>query len=330
MRNNQQNLAKITELLSDNQYHDGTSMGKQLNISRAAVWKVIKKLEQYAIDIKSVKGKGYLLQTPLILLDDEKIKAGLHTQSIQIELLEKIDSTNDYLKSFIEKNKAIRVCIAESQTQGKGRLNRQWHSPFGKNIYLSLLYPFQKDISELSGLSLVVGLAISQAIESMISSNEKFAVKWPNDIIVNGHKIAGTLIEIQAESNGFCQVIIGIGINVNMQDANKKQIDQAWSSLLMLTEKYHDRNQLCAALINHLMDYLERFTHDGLIGFVEEWQNKDALFGKSTTISAGNTQHQGICAGINEQGHLLLKMQDETIKAFASGDATLQASSSLK
>lgn len=325
MRNNQQNLAKIIELLSDNQYRDGTSMGCQLNISRAAVWKAIKKLEQYDIDIKSVKGKGYLLQTPLILLDDEKIKTGLHTQSIQIELLEKVDSTNDYLKKFIEKNNTIRVCIAEAQTQGKGRLNRQWHSPFGKNIYLSLLYPFQKDISELSGLSLAVGLAISQAIESMIPSNEKFAVKWPNDIVVNGHKIAGTLIEIQAESNGFCQVIIGIGINVNMQDASKKQIDQAWSSLLMLTEKHHDRNQLCAALINHLIDYLERFCRDGLAGFVEEWKNKDALFGKSTAILIGNNKHQGICAGINEQGHLLLKMQDDTIKAFASGDATVTA-----
>ena len=138
------NLVKITKLLSDGDYHDGTSIGKELNITRSAVWKVIKKLEKYAIPLTSIKGKGYCLNSPLLLLDQKKIKSNIRDSSVQLDVLEKTYSTNDYLKQHTNTNNNIQICIAESQTQGKGRLQRRWHSPFGQNIYLSMLYPFQK------------------------------------------------------------------------------------------------------------------------------------------------------------------------------------------
>lgn len=285
----QATLIKVAEILNDNQYHDGNSIGKQLNITRAAVWKIIKKLEAYNIPIQSVKGKGYILEEPLILLDENKIKALISEKNIDIEVHEKIDSTNDYLKKSSKKNKKIRVCIAESQTQGKGRLNRQWHSPFGKNIYFSMNYPFQKDMSELSGLSLVVGLAVCSAIENSCSLSHALQVKWPNDILANQKKISGNLIEIQAESHGFCQAIIGIGINVNMQHAYHNEINQQWASVRELSQSYQDRNQLCVQLIQQLLSYLQRFCQSGLKVFLNEWQQRDYLFNKAIKLTSHQT-----------------------------------------
>ena len=317
-------LLKLTALLNDGEYHDGTSIGTALQMTRAGVWKLIKKLEQYEIPLTSVKGKGYRLDAPLILLDPQKIKNLLDTEIVDIEVLEKVDSTNQYLKRYLLDNKDIRVCIAEMQSQGRGRLNRQWHSPFGQNIYLSLLYPFQKDISELSGLSLVIALALCHAIETVIGQKEKMGIKWPNDMVVATQKIAGILIEIQAESNGFCQTIIGIGVNVNMREADDDKITQAWSSLQQLSGTYIDRNAVCAELIHQILLYLERFSSFGLSPFITEWQQRDILYKQPVTLISGNQSYSGIGQGIDTHGHLLLKMADGSILSFSSGDTTLK------
>ncbi len=318
-------LLKLTALLNDGEYHDGTSIGEALQMTRAGVWKLIKKLEQYDVPLTSVKGKGYRLDAPLILLDPQKITHLLANGAVQIEVFEKVASTQ-YLKKYMRKNKDIQVCIAEMQSLGRGRLNRQWHSPFGQNIYLSLLYPFQKDISELSGLSLVVGLALCHAIETVIGTKEKIGIKWPNDMVVAAQKIAGILIEIQAESNGFCQAIIGIGINVNMQAADADKITQAWSSLQQLSGTYIDRNTICAELIRQLLLYLKRFSSSGLTVFIDEWQQRDVLYQQPVTVISGIQEYSGLGQGIDAHGHLLLKMTDGSVQSFASGDTTLKKS----
>jgi BirA family biotin operon repressor/biotin-[acetyl-CoA-carboxylase] ligase len=324
MRPLSQNLVEIVKLLSDGEYHDGTSIGEHLKISRAAVWKLIKKLEQYKVPLTCTKGKGYKLESPLALLNTKKLKSQLRHRSIKIEILEKIPSTNDFLKPLSRSNKEIIACFAEAQTTGKGRLHRQWHSPFAENIYLSVLCPFEKDISELGGLSLVAALAICHALESIIDLHEKrLNVKWPNDILIDGCKLAGTLIEIEAESNGFCQVIIGVGINVNMQKALKKDIDQSWISLSKLTNQYIDRNTLGAEIIDSLVDYLERFSSKGLASFKQEWQKRDCLTDAMVSVISGSRKEKGICLGINNQGHLKIKTETGDTLTLSSGDTTL-------
>ena len=133
-------LSQLLEVLSDGEFHDGNALGDALQMTRSAVWKMIKKLERYDIQINSVKGKGYALCEPLILLDTDKICNKLHEKKTQLTLFESMASTNEYLRA-LRHPKGIRFCLAEQQTAGKGRLNRDWHSPFGKNIYLSCLYP---------------------------------------------------------------------------------------------------------------------------------------------------------------------------------------------
>lgn len=317
-------LVQVTKFLNDHQFHDGTSIGDKLNITRAAVWKVIKKLEAYNIPIKSVKGKGYILEEPFILLDQVRIKSLLQSKLVHIELLEEVGSTNQYLKVFsLHKNKIV-VCVAEMQTEGRGRFDRYWHSPFGQNLYFSLRYPFHKDISELSGLSLVVGLATCKAIETACHLTDGLRIKWPNDIVVNHKKLSGSLVEIQAESHGLCNVIIGIGMNINMQNDTDKKIQQDWTSVSAETKRYHDRNELCALLIDQLATYLKRFEEKGLKDFVTEWKAKDYLLNKTVRLKSGQNIFEGKGMGINVHGHLMLKLSDGTEKAFATGDTTLR------
>lgn len=319
-------LVRLIDILNDGNFHDGTTLGEQLKISRSAVWKLIQKLENDGVSIQSVKGKGYLLMKPFTLLNAEKIQAAFANFKCEIVVFETIHSTNHYLKSF-KHSSSIRFCLAEQQTDGKGRLNRQWVSPFGKNIYLSCLYPFRKDVSELSGLSLVMSLAVIKTLKSF-GISERLHVKWPNDILYDKKKLSGSLIEIQAETHGCCQAIIGIGINVNMQPEDVQSIMQPWTAMQMILQKEVDRNEVCIRLIGNMLDYLQQFCDQGLSSFMLEWKQADGLLHQSIVLKNINDSIMGKVMGINEQGHLLLQLENGVCRAYSSGDATVSKMSS--
>ncbi len=311
-------LTHLSRILSDLAYHDGDSLGKQLNITRSAVWKYIKKLQEYEIKIDSGKNKGYAYREPLILLDKEYIAKELENPNIEIEILESVDSTNDYLKKNLSSNKR-KICLAETQTNGKGRMARNWHAPFGQNIYMSYAYIFKKDISELAGLSLVISIAMHRAIKEIVPNSE-IMLKWPNDGIYQNSKIMGNLIELISEANGESTAIIGMGINVNMMHAN--DISQKWSSLRIINNTYVDRNLLCVALIHNLNASLEQFSKYGLREFINQWTKLDYLYNQQISLNEGEIS--GIAKGINEQGNLLLELSDGRIRAFSSGDTSIK------
>jgi BirA family biotin operon repressor/biotin-[acetyl-CoA-carboxylase] ligase len=324
MRELNPNLVALVKLLNDRKYHDGTSIGHELNISRAAICKSIKKLKQYHVPLTSTKGKGYQLNTELLLLDKPELQSALRHHSVKVEVLEKIASTNDYLKSLSEGNQDVIACLAEAQTAGRGRLQRQWHSPFAENIYLSLLCPFEKDISEFGGLSLVVGLAVCHAIESVIEiSSEFLKIKWPNDILLKGKKLAGTLIELQAESNGYCQAIIGVGINVNMKKIVQADIVKNWGALGNSINKYIDRNQLAPEIIDTVIDYLDKFSSQSFKAFQNEWQQRDYLINSRISLTSGKKIFKGLYSGVNQHGHLKLTNDSGQMVTFSSGDASV-------
>jgi BirA family biotin operon repressor/biotin-[acetyl-CoA-carboxylase] ligase len=316
MKKLSKNLVQIASILSDLHYHDGDTIGQQLGISRSAVWKHIKKMEECGVKINSVKNKGYLFQEPLLLLDENKIKAAF--KNITIEIFEEIDSTNNYLKRCTKATQK-QICIAESQNAGRGRNGNSWHSPFGQNIYLSYNYEFSKAITELSGLSLVVGIAILNAIKE-IGINAAIKLKWPNDGIFQGKKIMGNLIDLQSEAYGETKAIIGIGINVNMLNDQLK-IDQKWSSLRAITGKYIDRNELVIAIIHNLNFYLEQFSKFGLKEFLTQWHQLDDLYNKN--IKLNNSEFIGVAKGIDAQGNLIVELTTGEIKNFSSGEVTI-------
>ena len=321
MQNSQNYLTKIVTLLNDGQFHYATDLSQRLNISLIAIWNTIQKLKKHKLLIVADGGKRYRLQKPLILLDLKKIKKSVRAKSLHIDLFEQIDSTNEYLKRAIPSQK-LNVCLAETQTQGKGRFQRQWYSPFGQNIYLSLKYTFSKDISELTGLSLVCGLAICNAIEKSCQLSKPIFIKWPNDIMCKDKKLAGILIEVVAETHRLCSAIIGIGLNTNMEKDDRK-ITKHWISLKNLTTIDHDRNKLCIMLINCLIDFIKCFENQGLNRFLSSWKKRDYLLDKHIRLKSGLSEFQGKSLCINGQGHLVISLSDGSQRVFSSGDATL-------
>jgi len=322
------NLIHLTSILSDLKYHDGDTIGTSLGITRSAVWKSIKKLEEYGIEIDSVKNKGYALKEPLLLLNQEFIQREVASPNITIEVMEAIDSTSSYLKRA-DTSKA-KICISETQTGGRGRMGRTWHSPFGQNIYMSYARPFKQDASELNGLSLVVSIAILAAIKE-IGIHADIMLKWPNDATYLGQKLMGNLVEVQSEAYGESLAIIGLGINVNMLDDKDGTITQGWTSLRKITGNYIDRNLLCLALIRSLHNHLDKFAKDGLSVFLPQWQRLDCLYNKAIEINNGELS--GTAKGINDQGNLLLELPGGQLISCPSGETSIrkeQSTSKIK
>jgi BirA family biotin operon repressor/biotin-[acetyl-CoA-carboxylase] ligase len=254
------------------------------------------------------------------MLDSRAIKKYLpKSLEVKLELLGSIASTNDYVK--LHSKQYSWFCLAEHQSAGKGRFGRQWYSPFAANIYLTYSWLINKDVSELSGLSLVVSLAIVAALEAY--GVENLSIKWPNDIYWQEQKLAGVLIEMIAESHGLTQVIIGIGLNANMPTVKDKNMKRSWTSLDQILNNYQDRNLIVAHLISHLCQSLQQFINAGLSSFTEQWQRYDYLQGKTITLSNSNQQISGKMRGINASGHLMLQVGN-TLHTCSAGDTTLK------
>lgn len=323
-------LVQLVDMLNDHEYHDGTTLGEALSITRTAIWKLIKKLADYGIKIESVKGKGYKLLEPLTLLNKAQINKILASSEINLEIYESLASTNELLKRIQSRrlepglaDKIPNVCIAEHQTNGIGRFKRHWHSPFAQNIYLSYAHSFNKDVSELAGLSLAVSIAMLRSLENF-GWSEDITIKWPNDIFYQHKKLAGNLIEVQAESNHQCTVIIGIGFNMNMLQASRKAITKDWVALRDITQHYINRNYFCAELIKQLNRALQEFEQTGLLAFMREWEKVDYLKGNIITIKTQDKKMHGLAMGIDKYGRLLLKMKDGQVNAYSSGDTSIE------
>ncbi|WP_440993389.1 biotin--[acetyl-CoA-carboxylase] ligase [Cysteiniphilum litorale] len=311
---------EILKQLSHETYIDGTTIGNALGITRAAVWKAIQKLQNdYHIAIESHRVHGYKLQSPLIMLDQAKILSAVEVTNVALECLTTVDSTNTYLQNSAFKSK-YHICIAEEQRQGKGRFDRVWCSPFAENLYYSLKVSLQKELSELSGLSLAVAVSIAKALVNKYPTLD-IKIKWPNDIYINAKKLSGILIEVKAESNAQSQIVIGIGINVNMQQ--RGDITQDWTSLTSELNHYIDRNELAISLSNELIPSLQRFENKDFSIFIEDYDKYDYLKGKTIGLNILNKEMiTGVANGVNALGQLKLKVGNNE-HVFASGEASV-------
>ncbi|RUR12763.1 biotin--[acetyl-CoA-carboxylase] ligase [Legionella sp. km772] len=314
----------ILTILSDGLCHSGTELGQALSISRSAVWKQIKQLNEWAIPILSIPQQGYQLKQSLILLDEELIVKQLAGLPVRLHLFNSIDSTNSYLKD-LPISEYLEVCCAEQQTQGRGRFGRTWHSPFGENIYCSSRWKLECNLAKLSGLSLITSLAVVKTLDQFIETPE-IKIKWPNDILWRDKKLCGSLIEIIAESNAIAQVVIGIGLNVNSDTEHHPLPDKPWCSLYELSAHFYNRNEIIAHLITTLNRYLTQFLAHDLQFFMEEWQRYDYLVGKSITVSQALESITGVACGINSSGQLILQDDEGKVHLFSSGDTSLKAS----
>lgn len=322
----------LIQALSSGEFVSGQALGEALGVSRTAVSKHVKTLAEMGLDIYSVTGKGYKLAQPLNLLSHEKISNYL-SQKNEVNCVEvhtMIDSTNSYLMQYLSNHnnegkaplKQGQVCVAEYQSGGRGRRGRQWVSPFGSHLYLSLYWQLEQGMSAAMGLSLVTALAVSDAIQSLYQLDVE--LKWPNDIYLGGVKLAGILIELEGQVSGPSDSVIGIGLNLKMPEKSAAQIDQPWTDLQSHTEIPIDRNQLCASIISCLMKRLKLHHEKGLSAMIDEWHQHDIYLNKAVQLITGDRITQGICRGINSQGALQLEV-DGIVKAIYGGEVSLRA-----
>ena len=314
-------MLTLLKLLKDGRFHSGQALGVALGVSRSAVWKQLQHLEaELGLSIHKVRGRGYQLAAPLTLLDPAEIREQAPSCDWPILVFDSIDSTNAEALRAIERGQAAPfLVLAERQTAGRGRRGRKWASPFAENIYYSLVLRIDGGMRQLEGLSLVVGLAVMQALRELGISGA--GLKWPNDVLVGQKKIAGILLELVGDPADVCHVVLGVGINVNMQSAD--EVDQQWTSMRLESGKSFDRNQLVAMLGEMLQRYLARHQAGGFLAIQSEWEQNHLWQGRSVSLIAGVNQIDGEVLGIDGQGALRLKV-DGVEKVFSGGELSLR------
>jgi len=274
--------------------------------------------------------------TAYIPLNEHTIRSQLThnlNQALNLQILASVDSTHRFLKHHNLKP-GLTLCVAETQTHGRGRFARPWHSPLGDNIYCSLAWHFSGRPSKLSGLSLVVSLAVHAAIQALIQeqnlghADSHIAIKWPNDLLWDNKKLAGILIELTGEGSDNTHVIISIGLNVNASTEKKTPIDQPWCALRDIVKQNIDRNTLLALLITQLDQYLQGFSRYGFEAYQAQWQALDYLLGRSITVSTSQETRTGRAHGVDIAGHLQLIDEHGVTHTLLSGDASLAQKSS--
>ncbi len=314
---------QLIDILSDAQIHSGEQLGKQLGMTRAAINKHIKTLRSWGLDIQTVTGKGYKLPYSVNLLDQSIIKAQINDANIIVEPV--IDSTNQYMLDRIPALTSGDTCLAEYQSAGRGRRGRQWLSPFGCNLYLSMYWKLEQGPAAAIGLSLVVGIIIAETLNKL--SKNKVKVKWPNDLYMNDKKLAGILVELTGKTGDAAHIIIGVGINIGMDKnniENNNTINQQWSSLRDEVKNI-ERNQLSINIIQALRKSLILFEKEGLAPFIDRWFELDNFLNRRIKLLIGNDIIQGIERGINEQGALMLQKENGEIVPYIGGEISLRS-----
>lgn len=233
-----------------------------------------------------------------------------------IHLFAELDSTNRWA---LQSGQCGDVCLAEQQTAGRGRRGRQWQSPPGVNLYLSLRWCFGKVPEHLPMLGLVTGLAVAEALEDCAIAGH--GLKWPNDVYYDGMKLGGILLEAVGALD---QIVIGIGLNVNMLAEAGMEIDQPWTSLQRVSGKPVVRNHLAAALLNRLLPRLQAFPHLDMAQFQRDWQAWDTLDQREVRVLSGSEVLEGLASGVDNHGQLRIKLNDGSIKNLSSADVSVR------
>ncbi|WP_275288033.1 biotin--[acetyl-CoA-carboxylase] ligase [Halomonas elongata] len=313
-------IGDLIRLLSDGEFHSGEQLGERLGVSRAAVWKQLRKLESLGISMEAVKGQGYRLAEPLELLDGSAIVAGLPREArrrvTRLFVEEVLPSSNQFLRDRFGQGAGHgEVCLVEQQSAGKGRRGRTWVTPWGRTLMLSVGWRFESGIAALEGLSLAVGVALSRVLESHGVAPR---LKWPNDVLLETSegalgKLAGILVEMSGDAAGPCEVVIGIGINVDLSAAFREGIEQPVSAV---RDQAPDlaRNQLAIELLAQLMPLLADFEHQGFAAWQSAWNARHAFAEREVEVILGERREIAVAEQVDASGNLWVRQSSERWK----------------
>jgi len=317
---------KILEKLKQSEdFISGQEISKEFHITRAAIWKYINILREDGYNIESVPSKGYRLVSLPDILSYEEIKEYLKTDFMgrSIYYFNSIDSTNKKAKEVAQDEQEGTVIIAEEQTAGKGRMGRSWVSPKGKGIWMSLILKPTMEPMKVPKLTLIGAAAVYKALENM---GIKAQIKWPNDVLIDGKKICGILTEMSGELNMVNYVIMGIGINVNLDEGDfPEELKDKATSLKISTGKEINRKELTANILNEFEKlYISFKEKDQMNEVLKICRENSILLGEEVKIIRGNDVRIGKAIDINENGELLIKFEGDKVESIIAGEVSLR------
>ncbi len=316
----------ILPLLADGRFHSGEALARELGCSRAAVWKRLQALrERTGLEVQAVTGKGYRLARPLELLEEKAIVEAMgpvaRARLRGLHLYDETTSTNALAAEGLRAGELQPAAwLAEYQTAGRGRRGRRWHSPYGRNLYLSLLYSFDLPMQQLSGLSIAMGVVLAELLAR--HGLHDHGLKWPNDLHWRGHKLAGLLVEAIGETAGPVHAIIGIGLNLDLGNTLPDWIDQPAGDLRMAGLS-PSRNRLAGELIDALLVGCSEYAQAGLRPFLPRWEAFDLYRGQPVRLSSGAGEWRGLLLGLSANGGVRLQT-DEGERVFHGGELSLR------
>lgn len=324
---------KILTILKNSEKHvSGQSLSNQLGVSRTAIWKVINQLKEEGYMIEAVPNKGYRIVAYPDIITAEEIKSILRTKEIGKEVLyyDMVDSTNTKAKQLAEQeNTHGLLVIAEQQEMGKGRRGKKWNSQKGTGIWMSLIIKPKIKPVAASMLTLVAALAVTKAIRQMGEQKEnrnnlEAKIKWPNDIVVNGKKVCGILTEMSSELDYINHVVIGIGINANIEKF-PDEINHMATSLLLEGKKHIKRSQLVAFVLEAFEAYYIKFLKtENLETMITEYNQWLINYEEEVKIIEENVTYTGVAKGITPTGELIVILPDGTRKEVVSGEVSVR------
>lgn len=304
-------MYRILELLRRQEgFLSGEDIGRELSITRAAVWKGIKKLREEGYEIEAVTNRGYRLTNPETMYNKRELEQGLKTKTMgqTIYFYEETDTTNNRARELaLEGAPEGTLVVAEKQSAGRGRRGKVWESPLGTGIWMSLVLRPQIAPSEASVLTLLCGLATAEAIEA--ETGLSAGIKWPNDILINGKKAVGILTEMDCEMSEVHFVIPGIGINVNTASF-PPEIAEIATSLYLECGKTVSRRRLVHKVLERLEEHYETFLRTGsFAAMLEDYRKHCITLGKEVHV-LGREPFFAEALDITPEGELLVRRAD--------------------
>jgi BirA family biotin operon repressor/biotin-[acetyl-CoA-carboxylase] ligase len=303
---------QLLGLLADGERHSGEELAAALAVSRAAVWKQLRSLPEWGIECTAERGRGYRLAQPLDLLTADAIRGQLPQLAASrlrnLEVHEALASTSDALLAIGDLPAGrFDACLAEFQTAGRGRRGRRWLAPFGSGLCLSVNWMFRDAPAALGALSRAAGVAVLRALTSLGVTGA--GLKWPNDVVHEGRKLGGILIDLRGEAAGPAYVVVGVGLNTRLSEPALEALRAEGSEAIDLATlgAVPGRSHMAARLIGELALALEEFDARGFAAFADEWQGADALAGRPVRVIQGHESQEGVARGVDPDGALVLE-----------------------
>lgn len=310
---------KIIEFLrASDGYISGEVISRQLNLSRAAIWKSIEELRRDGYDIEASPRQGYILKSAPDKLLPQEIKDGLKTNIMgkEIHYFDEVESTMDVaFRLAIDGVAEGTLTCAETQTKGRGRMGRTWSSPKGKGIYASLILRPKLSPTQVSKLTLLSAVAVCEAIQS--TCEVKVDIKWPNDLLIGGKKIAGFLTELSAEMDQVKFVVVGFGINVN---TTLPQLPAGSTSLKVESKKTILRVELLKNILISFDHWYQRIFTEGFEPVMAAWKTHSSMLGRNIAFNDGQKTIEGMAMGLDEYGGLIIRTRNGEVIKRMSGD----------